>query len=240
MMIGFAGRTGMVFMFCMVFLIASITVCARNFSTATTGSEAPVNAPPEPNPVVGIAQGSESEYAQTTRKAIENTGGLGKIIKSGDTVLIKPNLGTSVPGRSGATTDYRMAAEIVTLARECGASRIIIAEASGSRDRRLFEATGMTTIDGVKFMDFNTFRVADCYYLTPANSLTGEYFYIPKIYMDADVVIDTPKMKNHYMTTVTLSLKNCSIGVPPTSLSGGGAALFQNRNCMTTGWIAPL
>jgi uncharacterized protein (DUF362 family) len=122
-----------------------------------------------------------------------------------------------------------MVAEIVTMARECGASRIIIAEASGSRDRRLFEATSMTTIEGVEFMDFNTFRAADCYYLTPANSLTGEYFYIPKIYMDADVVIDTPKMKNHYMTTVTLSLKNCSIGVPPTSLSGRGGALPKQK-----------
>jgi uncharacterized protein (DUF362 family) len=41
--------------------------------------------------------------------------------------------------------------------------------------------------------------------------------------MDADVVIDAPKMKTHVSTTVTLSLKNCSIGVPPVPLSGTGS-----------------
>jgi uncharacterized protein (DUF362 family) len=239
----FLGRKTLPLVVCSMFLLASLAafgIKERNPASGTGAATTEDGLPEhvrllmqkstgnlEPNPLVGIAQGFESEYAQTTRKAIENVGGLEKIIKNGDTVLIKPNLGIPVSATTGTTTDYRMVNEIVKIVREYGASRIIIAEASPYG--MIFRVTGMSAINGVEFINLNDSGAEDCYYLSPSNSQTGEHFYIPKIYMDADIVIDAAKMKNHFITTVSLSLKNCSIGIPPGPLCGA-VGVYQKQN----------
>ncbi len=178
---------------------------------------------PSPNPVVGIGRGTD--HAKVTRDAIENAGGLKDIVKKGDVVLIKPNLCTNAMPDTPTTTDYRVTAEVVKIVKELGASRVIIAE--GGFQGNVFDETGMSqnkynTIQGVEFFDFNSCKEKDCYQLKTKDSLLGKELYIPKIYMDADVVITVPKLKTHFIpeAVVTLSLKN-SFGVPPAPLYGG-------------------
>ena len=54
-------------------------------------------------------------------------------------------------------------------------------------------------------------------------SEVGRAIFIPKIYMDADVVINIAKMKTHLLTWVSLSLKNC-IGIPSAKIYGSYGA----------------
>jgi hypothetical protein len=174
---------------------------------------------PESNPVVGIGRGED--FGSVTAAAIKNAGGLGNIIKKGDVVLIKPNLcvQTEIFG-SPMTTDYRVVQEVVNAAKKCGASRIIIAE--GNFESNAFEnkENKYVTIKDVEFISFNDFEENDCYNLMPQKSLVGKPIFIPKIYMDADVVISVAKLKTHYQTGVSLGLKN-SIGVPSYKIYGG-------------------
>ncbi len=180
-------------------------------------------AEPNANPVVGIGRGTD--HAKVTSDAIENAGGLKDIVKEGDVVLIKPNLCTNAMPDTPTTTDYRITAEVVKKVKELGASRVIIAE--GGFQGNVFDKTGMSqnkynTIQGVEFFDFNSCKEKDCYKLKTKDSLLGKELFIPKIYMDADVVITVPKLKTHTIpeAVVTLSLKN-SFGVPPAPLYGG-------------------
>lgn len=185
--------------------------------TSTTGA----NAQPEqkkPAVVVGLAQGKD--YAAVTAKAIANSGGLEGIVKKGNTVLIKPNLCWDDYVDSPITTDYRVVSEIANEARKLGAGRIIIAEGPFGPepfDEPYFSQNRYNTIKGVEFLDFNYVKKEDCYYTKAKNSLTNKEIYIPKIYVDADVVITVPKLKTHDWSVVTLGLKNC-FGVPPMPL----------------------
>lgn len=177
----------------------------------------------DPQPVIGIGRGQE--YGAVTEAAIENAGGLDGIVKKGDVVLIKPNLCTSPVPDSPTTTDYRVVQRIVEMAKRSGASRVIIAE--GGFSGNVFSKSAAArnkydSIGGVEFYDFNSCEKEDCYLLTPRKSLLGKALYIPKPYMDANVVIDVAKLKTHFQpdAVVSLSLKN-AFGVPSERLYGG-------------------
>jgi uncharacterized protein (DUF362 family) len=76
-------------------------------------------------------------------------------------------------------------------------------------------------IKGVEMVNMNSFNKEDCYELRPENNTTGKALFIPKVYMDADVVINVAKLKTHHQAVVTLSLKN-SFGIPSAKVYGGG------------------
>ncbi|WMJ88635.1 DUF362 domain-containing protein [Anaerocolumna sp. MB42-C2] len=170
--------------------------------------------------IVGIGLGEKHD--KTTRTAILNAGGLENLIKVNDTVVIKPNLVKPSLPNEAVTTDYRVVQEVVNMVKECGASKIIITEATPYGN--VFEAALYNQIAGAVLIDMNECKEEDCYRLKPENSLTNEDLLIPKIYMDADIVIGVAKLKTHAEAGVTLSLKN-SIGVPPTHFYGIGTKL---------------
>ncbi|MCX7710901.1 MAG: DUF362 domain-containing protein [Clostridia bacterium] len=171
------------------------------------------------NPVVGIGRGKD--FAKVTRQAIDNAGGLKGLIKPGNTVIIKPNMIRAAKPEAGIVTDYRVVQEIANIAKESGASRIIVADGSPWNKSFDGDASDYKTIQGVELLDFNDCKEEECYKLKPADGLTKIGYFIPKIYMDADVVISAAKLKTHPEATVTLSLKNV-FGVPPANLSGVG------------------
>ncbi len=168
-------------------------------------------------PIVGIGLGSD--HQTVTGRAIANAGGLSSIIKKNATVIIKPNLVKQSLPEEGIVTDYRVVQQIVDMVKECGAGEIIIAE--GTPFGNVFEAVGYDKISGAALFDMNTCDRESCYELRAENSLCKEALFIPKVYMDADVVIGAAKLKTHfeYDAGVSLSLKN-SMGVPPTRFYG--------------------
>ncbi|OPX87129.1 DUF362 domain-containing protein [Pelotomaculum sp. PtaB.Bin117] len=167
--------------------------------------------------IVGIGLGSY--HSDVTRRAIENAGGLRGIIKENDTVVIKPNLVKQSLPEEGIVTDYRVVQEIVNIVKECGAGKIVIAEATPFGN--IFDLVNYHKISGAILFDMNECDEESCYKLRAKNSLTKEALFIPKLYMDADVVIGAAKLKTHfeYDAAVSLSLKN-SMGVPPTKFYG--------------------
>lgn len=182
-------------------------------------------AAPDPKPVIGIGQGED--YAAVTEDAVKNAGGLQDIVKKGDLVLIKPNLCTIDAAGSPRTTDYRTVQKIVELVKGLGASGVIIADGTIAGDafsKPYLRSNKYDTIQGVELLNFNALNEEDCYELKPDKSMTGKALFIPKIYMDADVVINVAKLKTHFQpdAVVSLSLKN-SIGVPSGRIYGVGS-----------------
>lgn len=180
---------------------------------------------PDPSPVIGIGRGED--YAKVTVEAVDNAGGFKDKIKKGDIVLIKPNICTMAEAGSPFITDYRVVQEIANMAVQYGASKVIVAD--GTISGNAFSPTFLKlnkydTVKGVELIDFNDFSKENCYELKPDKSLTGKALLIPKIYMDADVVISVAKLKTHFQpdAVVSLSLKN-AIGVPPGKIYGVGS-----------------
>ncbi len=174
----------------------------------------------DPNPVVGIGRGED--FGKVTSEAVKNAGGLKEIIKPGDVVLIKPNLCVQDENfGSPMTTDYRVVQEVINIAYECQASRVIIAEGNFASNAFENKENKYVELKGAELFNLNDCEEKDCYELKPQKSLVGKGLFIPKIYMDADVVIDVAKLKTHFITGVTLGLKN-SIGIPSYKIYGIG------------------
>lgn len=199
---------------------ALLGLTAFTAQAATTVKALP---PPESEPTVGVGRGGD--YEKATRQAIENAGGLAGIVKKGSVVLIKPNLCISARPDDPKTTDYRVVKTIVAIVKDLGAARVIIAEGCFQGNAFSKVASSLSkydTIAGVEFLDFNSCEQKDCYELTSPKSLIGRSLFIPKAYVDADVVIDVAKMKTHFLpeAIVSLSLKNV-FGVPSEKIYGG-------------------
>lgn len=166
--------------------------------------------------VKGPKKPSEKEIDAIVRKAIELTGGLTDIISPGDTVLIKPNLVVARSPESGIVTDPRVCKAIVNMVREIGA-RPIIAESSavGIDTEDAIQAAGYGKLreEGVEVIDLKKEETTKV--LVPKGKSLTEVF-LPKIVVDAKVIISVPSMKTHDQALVTLSLKNMKGVLPDT------------------------
>ena len=143
-------------------------------------------------------------------KAIDE---LGQFITSGDRVLIKPNLVNPEAPDSGLITSPTLIQAVARYCLERGAARVIIGEGPGYYNRKedlkdCFTSTGASVvaeglgIEWVLFDDHNyrTFRnISDC---------TPEEFRVTEFVFNCDKLINLPVLKTHYLTTVTLAMKN--------------------------------
>jgi uncharacterized protein (DUF362 family) len=192
---------------------------------------------PDPNPTVAIAHTDhtpdEAEIAAMVEQAIDGAlgpEGLGQLVKSGDVVLVKPNLGCGY--KSYETTDWRVVKPIVQKAKQAGASQVYIGEGEGcGYGMGVFDGAGYTAnITDVTYVNFNDIGSApdyNYYDVSVSGGLWDTPIAIPQVYFDADVVISVPKLKTHSAAGVTLSLKN-AMGVPPVPLYSSPGWTYRN------------
>jgi uncharacterized protein (DUF362 family) len=161
-------------------------------------------------------QPGDREIDDAVRKAVDLIGGLADTVRSGDTVIIKPNLVVAKPPESGATTDPRVCKTIADMVSERGA-RPIIAESSfvGLDTEEAIQVAGYARLreDGYEVIDLKAKGIEKVTVPVPHGKVLKE-LSLPKVVVDADVVISVPKMKTHDQAEATLAVKNMK-GVLP-------------------------
>jgi uncharacterized protein (DUF362 family) len=157
---------------------------------------------------VAIVKGQDPE--EMVKEAISLVGGMEGIVRKGDTVLIKPNICLPLPPEKGDSTDPQVVASLVKLAKAAGASRIIVGESGG---------WGLYVRDNFKISKIGEYAEeagAELAYFDEEERVEIEIpggvllrkVSIPKVVKDADVIINVPKMKNNFVSIVTLGIKN--------------------------------
>jgi len=158
----------------------------------------------------------QEQIEAAVRKAVELAGGLPESIGNGSTVLIKPNLVAPRPSETGATTDPRICRTIADMVRECGA-RPIIAESSfvGLDTEEVIKVAGYDRLreDGYEVVNLKEKGTKTVTVPVPQGVAISEVS-LPKLVVDADAIINVPKMKTHDQSGVTLAVKNMK-GVLP-------------------------
>ncbi len=156
--------------------------------------------------VVAVAEGPD--YAALARNAINAVGGMRRFVKSGDTVVVKPNMGWDRRPEQAATTNPTV---IKSIAEEClraGAKRVKIFDNSNNDARRSYQNCGIPeALKGlanveVKYMEEERFKLVN---------LKGVFLKEWELYgeaLSADVFINVPIAKHHASTGLTLALKN--------------------------------
>lgn len=166
---------------------------------------------------VSISKGKD--ISQIVRQAVMLAGGLEKLISPRSRVLVKPNLSVALPAKTGVTTNPRVMTALIQLVRETGAKEVMVGESAvvGFDAGAIFDALKVKTLfekAGAKVVNLDQDQAIE------VKVPKGEVLEKVKVWRTAyesDVIISVPKMKTHFQTGVTLSLKNMKGTVPDES-----------------------
>jgi uncharacterized protein (DUF362 family) len=157
-------------------------------------------------PVVAVAEGKD--YGLITRNAINALGGMGRFVKTGDTVVVKPNMGWDRKPEQAATTHPAVVRAIVEECLKAGSKRVKVFDNPCNDLRRCYENSGipaalkdLENVD-VRYMEEERYEKVN---------LKGTFLKEWELYGDAlkaNVFINVPIAKDHSLTRLTLGLKN--------------------------------
>ncbi|MFC1892561.1 DUF362 domain-containing protein [Chloroflexota bacterium] len=136
----------------------------------------------------------------------------------GKAVVLKPNFNTAdaAPG----STHNDTLRTLIQVLKDMGAGRITLAERSGPGDttRQVMEKKGISNL--AKELDFDVICLDELgpdgwVHLHPRDSHWENGFHFPRVYLEAESIVQTCCLKTHaYGGHFTLSLKN-SVGMVP-------------------------
>jgi uncharacterized protein (DUF362 family) len=145
--------------------------------------------------------------ATLTRAALDGLGGMARFVSRGDVVTIKPNIGWDRTPVHAANTNPVVVAELVKLAYDAGASRVIVTDASCNEPNRCFQRSGIWKAA----YDAQAEVVLPVEHRFRAMRMGGtvlDEWPIFRPVVDADVVINAPVAKHHNLAKFTAGMKN--------------------------------
>ncbi|UQA58055.1 DUF362 domain-containing protein [Polyangium aurulentum] len=150
---------------------------------------------------------NDPEPEALVRKAVEALGGMKRFISRGDIVVVKPNIGWDRTPIQAANTNPRVVAEVVKLAFDAGAKRVVVTDASCNEPGRCFQRSGIWKAT----YDVGAEVVLPAAHRFRGMRLKGEVLdewpvYTPLI--NADKVINVPVAKHHNLSRYTAAMKN--------------------------------
>ena len=138
-------------------------------------------------------------------------GGLERFVRSGQSVLIKPNLLTDRPPEQAVTTHPVVVQAIIRLVKASGGIPSVgDSPASTVKLAEVWEKTGMRGLCEAEAVPLLNLEKAG----SRAFTVDGCTFNIAQPILDADVVINAPKVKTHSLTVLTAGVKNLYGAVP--------------------------
>jgi uncharacterized protein (DUF362 family) len=193
-------------------------------STEASGS-AEGSAAPSPGTPPDLALFTGNDPRRNVRAAVGALGGMGRFVRSGDLVVVKPNVVVARAPEFAVTTNPDVVAAIVEMALEAGASDVVVTDHPTSAARNAFEVSGIASAVAaaggrVKYLSDRDFVDTA---IPKGRSLTS--WPILSDVFDADVFISVPIAKTHAMAGLTMSMKNL-MGV----LGGSRGTVHQDFN----------
>ena len=157
-----------------------------------------------------IAVASKKDPAALVRAAVGALGGMGKFVKKGDVVFVKPNMGWARKFDQAATTNPGVVAEVVRLCRAAGAREVRVMDHAVDRpDSLLLRMNGIE--EAVKNVGGRTSFASSSALYERVSLPRGKALSSVDVMRDlrrADVFINVPIAKVHNSTRLTLGIKN--------------------------------
>jgi len=166
-------------------------------------------------PKVAIVRADSYErrsLEEKLREVLDLIGGLERFIKPGMKVLVKPNLLSAKAPDRAITTHPELVAAVAGMARDLGAEVKIGDSPAGAKTgiQRVWDNTGLTEIarrDNLELVGFERSG-------TLPIKVGPRTYYISKPVLEADFIINLPKLKTHVLTLMTGAIKNMFGAVP--------------------------
>jgi uncharacterized protein (DUF362 family) len=142
-------------------------------------------------------------------RAMKELGGIGKYVKKGDKVVIKPNIGWDRTPELAANTNPELVGALVKLCKSAGASEIIVFDHTCHNWQKSYENSGIqkavTDAGGIMVPgnDESYYREVD---LPQAVNLKSTKIH--QAILDCNVWFNVPILKHHGGAKNTISMKN--------------------------------
>ncbi len=157
-------------------------------------------------PTVAVAE--DRDHVRATVKALAALGGIGRFVRPGATVVVKPNMGWDRNAEQGANTHPLVVRSIVEECLRAGAKKVKVFDRTCNDERRCYVNSGigpalrgMKNVE-VKYLEEERFRKV------PLNGRVLKECLLYGEALAADAYINVPAAKHHGLTRLTLGLKN--------------------------------
>lgn len=174
----------------------------------TPAGSAPATTASPSSAYLAVARGEDP--GGITRRAVEALGGMGRFVKPGQSVIIKPNICVAYHGPEyAATTNPQVVAALVMMCREAGALSVTVMDHPfGGTAEQAYKVTQIA--EAVKAAG-GQMVVMSRIKFNEADLPQGKDIKKWPVYQDAlkaDVLIDVPIAKHHNLARLTLAGKN--------------------------------
>ena len=152
------------------------------------------------------------QIQEAVTRAVDLLGGMSAFVKPGHKVLLKPNLLSAKTPDQAITTHPAVAEAVVILVKQAGGIPLVGDSPAGAVKNleEFWSTTGMLEVcrrQGVELISFESSGVH-------LREINGTRYHIAKPVLDADVIINLPKLKTHGLTMMTGAVKNMYGAIP--------------------------
>ncbi len=172
----------------------------------TAATAAPVASSGKPAMVV--VNGTEPE--ELMERGLQAMGGIGRFVKSGQSVVIKPNFSVPRTPEQAATTNPLLVAALVKRCLGAGAKSVKVIDYPFTNSQMCLENSGIrraAEAAGGRVFTINKLS-AEFYTASNAGGTVLQSLQYSKDVLEADVFISFPILKHHNGTGLTMGLKN--------------------------------
>ena len=178
----------------------------------------------KPQPLVSHAKGKD--YYQLVERVLNPLGSINRFVKTGDRVVIKPNMSWDRNPSQGANTHPKVVTALVKLCLDAGAKQVRVFDRTCNEERRCYVNSGIqNALTSIKDKRLKLYHPDSRKYV-PVDIKQGKAVKRLEIYKDAleaDTYINLPIAKHHGLSRLTLGMKN-SMGV----LGGNRGQMHHN------------
>lgn len=161
--------------------------------------------------VPSLAVRKGTDIPRLVRQTVGALGGMGRFVKQGETVVVKPNIGWDRTVELAANTHPLVVRTVVELCLEAGAAKVRVFDRTCNDPRRCYRQSGIEAAVqavesdrvAVEHMDRRAYQEVD---IRDGAELRRWSFYRPAL--EADRFINLPIAKHHSISTLTLGMKN--------------------------------
>jgi uncharacterized protein (DUF362 family) len=162
----------------------------------------------QPDPALPVLTSATNvDPVLALNQALDGIGGIGRFVRSGERVVIKPNVGWDRTPAQGANTNPALVSEMVRLCVDAGASQVTVTDVSCNDPRRSFLRSGIR----------DAAETAGARVMLPAQEDYGEVdlggavlrnWDVLRHFVETDRFINMPVIKHHNLTLCTIAMKN--------------------------------
>lgn len=141
--------------------------------------------------------------------AIQAAGGMGRFVKKGQTVVVKPNIGWDREPEAAANTNPELVGRIISHCMNAGAKKVYVFDNSCDYGPSCYKTSGIQNAvktAGATIVPGNHERYYQEVEIPNAKKLN--HTKVHELILESDVYINVPVLKHHSSSGLTLAMKN--------------------------------